>query len=611
MPAQPSYLSTNRFGTYYFRMVTPAPLRIVLGLQREIRRSLKTDSLRLALRRARQYVARYEAVFDKVLNVVNRDDYQPTDEDIELFIEQIEQADDAKNWGLYSSGPTEPAQAAKSVLSDDEWCEIEEKQRRKFIATLLTGQSSRAIPESQQELAEQLYASGRSLPIPQFKKLLPTLLERLALQPLNSPGPAPIDPKPIQQPVGPTLYELWKLHWDSQTRLAKGRKKSERTKEDEQGHACRLNILSGNKPVNLLTIEDFERIYLQVFEIRRIRGAKIPDPCSAPESILIKEGETPIGAGTIEKISVRLGALHGFAHKKGMTTIHPDAPQRPEVNSSPAGKMPLEKAFTQNDLRAIFSGYLYTGTELARSNAVYPYQFWLPLLGLFTGGRLNELCQLDTEDVSKNDIDGIWTISLMDDELDRPLPKSLKNQSSRRILPIHSELIRMGFLDFVGEASKQGREKLFSDGLTYNPKKGWGSNATHFYCRFPSPSTPAAGYFFKCGIRSRDSDGETDRENFHSFRHTFTDMARELGPDAYLVLPDLTGHSRSNEGQVAKYGNGFTISKKQAVLEALVIPVDLANVTYADFEGRLGEKLQASIQRHREECGLNQAERLA
>lgn len=591
-------------------MVTPAPLRIALGLQREIRRSLKTDSLRLALRRARQYVARYEAVFDKVLNVVNRDDFQPTNEDYELFIAQIEQADGAKDWGLYSSDQTEPAQAVESALSDDEWCEIEEKQRRSFIATLLTGQIRRAIPKSQQDLAEQLYASGQSLPILQFKKLLPTLLERLVLQPLSTPGPAPIDPKPTQQPVGPTLYELWKLHWDSQTRLAKGRKKSERTKEDEQGHASRLNILSGNKPVNLLTIEDFERIYLQVFEIRRIRGAKIPDPCSAPESILIKGGETPIGAGTIEKISVRLGALHGFAYKKGMTTIHPDAPEKPEVKSTPAGQMPLEKAFTQSDLGAIFSGYLYTGTKLTRSNAVFPYQFWLPLLALYTGGRLNELCQLDTEDISKNDKDGIWTISLMDDELDRPLPKSLKNQSSRRILPIHSELIRMGFLDFVREASNQGREKLFSDGLTYNPKKGWGSNATHFFCRFPSKSTPAAGYFFKCGIRARDSDGETDRKNFHSFRHTFTDMARELGSEAYLVLPDLTGHSRSNEGQIAKYGNGFTISKKKAVLEALAIPVDLSNVSYADFEGRLGEKLDASVQRHREERGLNQAEQL-
>ncbi|WP_306509111.1 DUF6538 domain-containing protein [Pseudomonas syringae] len=38
---------------------------MTLGLQREIRRSLKTDSLKQALRRARQFIARYDAVFDR------------------------------------------------------------------------------------------------------------------------------------------------------------------------------------------------------------------------------------------------------------------------------------------------------------------------------------------------------------------------------------------------------------------------------------------------------------------------------------------------------------------------------------------------------------------
>ena len=198
---------------------------------------------------------------------------------------------------------------------------------------------------------------------------------------------------------------------------------------------------------------------------------------------------------------------------------------------------------------------------------------------------------------------------MMDDELDQPLPKSLKNQSSRRILPIHSELIRMGFLAFVEQAAKEGREKLFSDGLTYNIKKGWGSNATHFFCRFPSYSTTASGYFFKCGIRERDADGKTDRKNFHSFRHSFTDLARDSGAEAYLVLPDLIGHSRGSEGQVAKYGNGFSQLKKQEILESLTIPVDLSSITYADFEARLGYKLNASVQTHRTLHNLTQTER--
>lgn len=610
MPVHPSYLTINRHGTYYFRLVVPKPLRSVFGLQREIRRSLKTDSQRLALRRARQYAARYEAIFDRTLAVVDHDDYQATDEDYEAFLDEIGKADELGLWGTDSSR-AEPPPSFKSALTDEEWREHEDNQRRTIIAQALTGQAGRTIPESQQELAERLYKEGRGLPIRQFQKLLPKLIERLVLQPYDFPAPAIAFKEEPLQPDGPNLYELWTLHWETLARLAKGNKKSERTKEDEQGHACRLNILSGNKPVNRLTLEDFERIYMQIFDIRLSRGAQIPSPDSPRESILAKEGEPRIGAGTVEKLIIRLGALHSFAFRKGMTTISPDSPDKPSVNHSPAGKKAVEKAFSQTDLEAIFSGYLYTGNELNRSNSVFPYQFWLPLLGLFTGGRLNELCQLDTEDVSKTEPGGIWTISMMDDEQDRPLPKSLKNQSSRRTLPIHSELIRMGFLAFVEQAIKEGREKLFSDGLTYNPKKGWGSNATHFFCRFPSPSTPASGYFFKCGIRERDAEGKTDRKNFHSFRHTFTDLAREAGGEAYLVLPDLTGHSRGREGQVAKYGKGFSQSKKQAVLESLTIPVDLSKITYSAFESRLGYKLKVSVERHRGIHDLNQTEQPA
>jgi len=606
MPANPAFLTQNRHGTYYFRIVIPKPLRAAFGLQREIRRTLKTDSARLALRRARQYAARFEAAFDRVLAVAEQDDYEPTDEDYELYLSEIEKAETPGIWASHSVDSQEK-QGFQPVLSDDEWREIEEEQRRHLIARALTGHGTRTIPTSMEELAEQLYVRGRTLPLPQFKKLLPTLIERLALQPFES-SDASTATNVVAHPDGPNLYELWTLHWETLARLAKDNKKSERTKEDEQGHACRLNILSGNKPVNRLTLEDFERIYMQIFDIRVSRGAKLPSPDSPRESILAKEGEPRIGAGTVEKLIIRLGALHSFAFRKGMTTISPDSPDRPSVNHSPAGRKAVEKAFSQTDLEAIFSGYLYTGNELDRSNAVFPYQFWLPVLGLFTGGRLNELCQLDTDDVSKTKAEGIWTISMMDDEMDRPLPKSLKNQSSRRILPIHSELIRMGFLAFVEQAITEGREKLFSDGLTYNSKKGWGSNATHFFCRFPSPSTPASGYFFKCGIRERDADGKTDRKNFHSFRHTFTDLAREAGGEAYLVLPDLTGHSRYREGQVANYGKGFSQSKKQEVLESLTIPVDLSNITYSEFESRLGHKLQLSVERHRFTHELNQTE---
>ncbi|MFT0516302.1 MULTISPECIES: DUF6538 domain-containing protein [Pseudomonas] len=605
MPAQPSFLTLNRHGTYYFRLVIPKPLRSAFRSQREIRRSLKTDSQRLALRRARQYIARYDAIFDRMLAVVEKDDYQPSAEDYELFLSQLKKADAHTDWS--DAEPPEPPQEFKSQLSDLEWQELEDGQRKAVIAQALTGHPDRAIPEASQELAERLFTEGRRLPIRQFRQLLPKLIERLALEPQPQPATALTQPAHPPADNGPTLYEVWQLQWENQERLNKGRQKSARTKEDEQGHARRLNILSGNRPINQLTLNDFEQIYLSICDIRPSRGSELPPPDSPRESILARgPDDQRISSTTIEKLMIRLGVLHTFAFRKGLTGISPELPDKPKLDHNPPGAKSVQKAFSKPDLQAIFSGYLYAGAEPENSRGVYPYQFWLPLLGLHTGGRLNEICQLDTEDVSEKE--GIWVISMMDDERDRPLPKVLKNQSSRRVVPIHSELIRMGFLDFVTEAVKEGREKLFSDGLTYDAKKGWGSRATHFFCRFPSPSTKASGYLYKCGIRERDAEGRTDRKNFHSFRHTFVDMARESGEEAYLVAPDITGHSRGKEGQIARYGNGFNLRKKQTVLEGLIIPVDLSGVTYADFEKRLGHKLKGDIQRHREEHGLNQRE---
>lgn len=609
MPAQPAYITQNRHGTFYFRIVVPSPLRSALGLQREIRRSLRTDSQRLALRRARQYAARYEAAFDKVLTVLDQDHCELTDEEVERYAEQIHQAVRAEAYGSWSTPPTEPDRSTESSLTDAEWQALDEQQRRAAVAIALTGSSKRSIPEPQRALAEQLYVAGRSLPARKFRQLIPKLIDELTLKQLRPAGEACEVVAPASQQACPTLYELWGQHWEKLSKLARGAKqKAERTKEDEHGHACRLNILSGNKPINLLTLDDFNRIYLQLFDICTSRGKKLPSPDSPPDSILAKEDQARISSKTVEKLSVRLNVLHTFAHDKGLTLISPRITERPLIDHNPPGTKPEVKAFTNSDLAAIFSGYIYTGTNIGESKKLFPYQFWLPLLGLYTGGRLNELCQIDTKDISQDRDSGIWTIDIMDEPDDKPHSKSLKNKPSRRIMPIHSELIRMGLLEFVDHARCEGRLKLFSDGLTYNPKKGWGGIASTFYCRFPSPSTPSGGYFFNQGIRTRDTDGKTDSKNFHSFRHTFTDLTRAAGPEAYMIAPDLTGHSRGKEGQFAKYGNGFALERKKAVLESLPLPVDLSTISYADFELRLGYKLAEGITSHRAKFGLNQSE---
>lgn len=598
MPVQPAYITRNRHGTFYFRMVVPLPVRNVLGMRREIRRSLKTDSQRLALRRARQYAARFDAVFDKVLNVVDRNDYIPTDDDLRLLNEEIERADQTVAWGAWASGPVELAQPTKSTLSDDEWRELDERQRWDAIAALLNGEASRGIQPHQREIAERLYASGRSWPFVRFNKRLPQML--YDLEPTSS-GTLPFataapqtGQKPANlEPDGPTIYELWQLQREAEERLNK--KKSPSAHVDEQGHARRLNILSGNRPFGSLSLEEINQLYLLTQQVKAVPGQKIPPPDSPIEAILAKPGERLISGPTIEKLITRLGAIHRFAYKRSYTTVDPTRTEVPAVNGAADRIDREDKPFSTRELQAIFSGYLYAGTDTGSAELVFPYQFWLPLLALFTGGRLNELCQLESTDVRQEEETGIFFIRIANEGT-----KSLKNHHSRRAIPLHDDLIRIGFLDFVAQAKNEGREKLFSDGLTYQPTKGWGGIATTFFTRMPSASTKYGGYFHTIGIRKRLADGKPDGKKFHAFRHTFVDLLRNTSDEAVPLIPVFTGHAARSKNQSDDYGSGFWLKKLHKALHSVTFPVDLAGISYADFEQRLGHIMTPCIQAHRD-----------
>lgn len=112
-------------------------------------------------------------------------------------------------------------------------------------------------------------------------------------------------------------------------------------------------------------------------------------------------------------------------------------------------------------LKAIFSGPVYSeGTRpvCGAGDAAY----WLPLLGLFTGARLEELGQLRPEDVYEetyfNDSDAeqcAWVLRISG----YGAGQQVKNEGSNRRFPIHPELVRLGFLKYVAQAA--GRARLF------------------------------------------------------------------------------------------------------------------------------------------------------
>jgi integrase len=159
--------------------------------------------------------------------------------------------------------------------------------------------------------------------------------------------------------------------------------------------------------------------------------------------------------------------------------------------------------------------------------------FWLPLLALYTGARLSELAALTAGDVVIERPSGIAILAITED-LDQG--RTLKTLASRRVVPIHPELIRLSFLSFVEDICRDhGRPTRLFPLLTPGSRGGLGEGWSKWFGR----------YIRSIGITNTASV-------FHSFRHGFKDALRTAGVDED-VNDALTGHV--GPGTVArKYG---------------------------------------------------------
>ncbi len=211
------------------------------------------------------------------------------------------------------------------------------------------------------------------------------------------------------------------------------------------------------------------------------------------------------------------------------------------VNDPSAGiRVPADKRasearvqFDAEALAAVFNGPVHAlGARPSRAGGEAAY--WLPLLALYTGARLNELGQLRPQDVSEepyrdaqDQLRSAWVVRFVED-LEAGL--TLKTASSQRRIPIHQTLIDLGFLSYVQGMKEAGRQRLFPDlrpdrfgTVTGNWSKWFGS-----YLRET------------CGVKDR-------RLVFHSFRHSFKHYARECGvPKA--TNDAITGHESGDVG---------------------------------------------------------------
>ena len=218
-------------------------------------------------------------------------------------------------------------------------------------------------------------------------------------------------------------------------------------------------------------------------------------------------------------------------------------------------------AFTSDDLEQIFNSDIYTAGFCPKGGG-RKAAYWLPLLALFTGARVEELAQLLVEDV--HFVEGLGHYLNISDEAEH---SHLKNSASRRRIPVHSILVACGFVDYAVGIRP---EKFLFPHLKRNPRNKRAGYFSNFF----------SGYL-------RNKVKITDRRKvFHSFRHTFKDVCRTVGIEE-AVHDALTGHTSPSAGR--KYGNEqYPLEPLFEAIERYEIPdLDLSHLFTRPFAKRL------------------------
>ena len=620
MKPSPTYLTRNRHGTFYFRIVIPRPLRALLNGQREVRRTLRTDSERLARRRARQFAARYEAAFDKVVSVLERDGLGLTDADYEEAIE-LGLVPDAKPTLDFSS-PQDESQPVEPILSEKE---IEARQRRREVERLLTGACGRPIPREFEQTAQQLLELTRTYHPTELRAVLPRFRDELALSSLSpsstsaAPAPASIDPAMASW----TLYQVWQHQLErdkADTSSTGGQANRSGSLEENERFARVMTVLTEHKPVCQLSKWDWQNAYDAARKMKAGAEASLAPPTPLSD-LLTDDVKQMTGHDRTNTFIQTMKGIQEHALFLELTTISPDNLLIKQVSKRESDRTRKGKAFSASDVEAIFSGYIYQGPLPSNRTKAYPFWFWLPLVGYFTGARTNEIAQLDTADI--REIDGHPCFDFCPDAPKAFEAKRVKTEEARQV-PIHPRLIELGFLEYVDSQRLAKQKKLFGDGLSYLPprdedtdhnKEGWAKSASKFFNEKPK------GYLVEIGVHVPH-----DGKSIYSFRHTLETNLRNIRrsgtPVAQYLIDAITGHApeepaplpaidkttvdaitghRPTDIAGINYDDGATIEHKLAALKLLPIPEAMKQLTsyQVDFVDRFGDILKRSIETHR------------
>ncbi|WP_163831990.1 site-specific integrase [Spartinivicinus ruber] len=324
---------------------------------------------------------------------------------------------------------------------------------------------------------------------------------------------APVLSEQLQEEPCLTLEEVYALFLKEKKKMDWGKRSAE---NNLPAFKCLIDIL-GNLEVKKVTknvaIDFVQELY--DYPVKRSRGKNK----NLSLASLKEKGVPTIAPTTALKMLNYISGFFNWMQRRDYIKANPFSGLKPRAKHITAK---TKEAFTTSELRTLFGHYLNKDSQLKKI-----WQFWIPALALFTGARLEELAQLNVADIKQ--AGDIYYLDINDCGTHQ-----LKNKASIRKIPLHDLLMSIEFLDYVD--SQEGQTKLFA--LTLNGGL-YGKSVTSWFSKL------------------KRQIGFPPSKVFHSFRHTFRDLAVESRvPSEHIKA--LLGHAQGDMTH-GVYGSGFSL----------------------------------------------------
>ena len=395
-----------------------------------------------------------------------------------------------------------------------------------------TAQAAALLPDAETETQRKL-----------ARRLIETKLDATAAEikafrgePLRRPTQGDTSGATEGEPKdSPPVSEAARLYGDQRVQL---RAWSPKTEKLHRSIFDALAELLGDPPIGEVTKADMRQLAADLVNLPANVTKKYPG-VGLKAAIVATEGKPEVARlepRSVNKYQQLTRSLFAWALENEIigsspATVLKDVKERRATED--------RKPFTDADLAAYFA-------EIDREPE-RPELYWIARILAYSGMRLNEAAQLKGTDIRMEN--GVVVFDVNEDDEG----KKLKTEASRRLVPVHPELVRMGLLAFAER--RKGRHIIDARWRTTpNPERGPVDRLSRLLNR-----------------RLREAGVDDKRKTgAHSFRHTVSARLKAASVPEYQIA-EILGHENQSI-TTGRYGSTTEVAGLAKAMELLRLP---------------------------------------